>query len=660
MRMAGSIEHSDYRADVDGLRAVAVLAVVGFHAFPDVVRGGFIGVDVFLVISGFLITSIILGNLERFSFCDFYSRRIRRIFPALIVVLAAACIAGFFMLTADEIGQLGKHVVGAATFVSNFVVWSESGYFDSAAETKPLLHLWSLGIEEQFYIFWPFLIWALHRFRINILTTTIVVGLISFGLNALLVRVDNVAVFLAPPTRIWELLMGAVLACHVTSSSSLRGGTSVGPLTGFLRGLPGWRLAELPAARLDDGLALVGAILIAFGIAFTTNGRSYPGLQALLPTVGTALIISAGPQAKLNRLLLARRELVWIGLISYPLYLWHWPLLVFARINEGGVPSIEVRISAVVISFALAFLTYWLVERPFRFGIRRGTMTVVLVSLISSVGLTGYVYGWHREAFPGIGEFAQEIGIGDIGHDQFHKYLEDHFYHCTPENLKREALIWKGTIRCFQSQRGDRKQIAVIGDSHAEHLFIGLAEALPAKNVVYYIKNAMLRFDGPEFGNIFRYVIADDDIATVILGGAWHHRLSAAMDRAAFESDMRKVVAELISSRKILYLVEDAPAFSNDVRKCKFQRISYQGVSCDESQLIYFKQREMVRPIFSSIQRRYPDLIDLKTASYFCDHENCSMKRGNAVLFRDGHHLNILGSRFVGRKIVEDNPRIAE
>lgn len=194
---SGSLAHPNYRADIDGLRALAVLSVVAFHAFPGWVSGGFVGVDIFFVISGFLISTIIYTSLElgSFSFVDFYSRRIRRIFPALILVLYSCYVFGWFVLLSDEYMQLGKHIAAGAGFVSNFVLWNESGYFDTAAETKPLLHLWSLGIEEQFYIVWPLILWAAWQRRFNLLTISILVAGISFTLNLLDYRTDGVANF---------------------------------------------------------------------------------------------------------------------------------------------------------------------------------------------------------------------------------------------------------------------------------------------------------------------------------------------------------------------------------------------------------------------------------------------------------------------------------
>lgn len=211
-----------YRPDIDGLRAIAVLSVVAFHAFPSLLPGGFVGVDVFFVISGFLISSIILAGLDsgRFSFLEFYARRIRRIFPALSLVLLSALCLGLITMFADEYQRLGKHVLGGAGFFSNFVLWKESGYFDVAVETKPLLHLWSLGIEEQFYIIWPLLLWLSWRQCYHPLIMISLLVLMSFMLNITGVRKDIVATFYLPHARFWELLVGAGLAWFALYGSS--------------------------------------------------------------------------------------------------------------------------------------------------------------------------------------------------------------------------------------------------------------------------------------------------------------------------------------------------------------------------------------------------------------------------------------------------------
>ena len=317
-----------YRSDIDGLRAIAILSVLAFHAFPGRFEGGYIGVDIFFVISGFLISNIIVAGIEenRFSFIEFYSRRVKRIFPALVLVLLATYGLGWFVLLSAEYEQLGKHISGGAVFISNLVLWSDHGYFDSAAVSKPLLHLWSLGIEEQFYIVWPLLLSVLLRSRLNFLTVTICIAISSFLLNIFVSIDDVVAAFYSPQTRVWELLIGAVLAY---SSRHYR--CSLGKV--YL----GQSWPDQKTNRcLSDLQSVVGVGMIGAAFFILTPESRYPGWWALLPTVGTALLILAGTEAWINRVFLSSRILVWFGLISYPLYLWHWPIFSFANINRNG------------------------------------------------------------------------------------------------------------------------------------------------------------------------------------------------------------------------------------------------------------------------------------------------------------------------------------
>lgn len=372
-----------YRADIDGLRAVAVSGVVAFHAFPTLAHGGFVGVDVFFVISGYLISSLILKDLERrtFSFTNFYGRRIRRIFPALIVVLAFCLGLGWLILIDDEYKMLGKHVAAGTAFVANFAFWDESGYFDTAAELKPLLHLWSLGIEEQFYIFWPALLVLIYRFRLNALVVTIVLGLISFWLNVTRVAGDRAWAFFLPQARLWELVIGGVCA-YVTLHHR-------GSFSGLAsKVVPG--LSADKQVLISDGASVIGVLLICVGIFGLTKFDTFPGWWATVPVFGTALVVLTGPDALVNKTILSHRLMVFVGLISFPLYLWHWPLLVFARILRGWEPGVLARAVIVTASFALAWLTFEFVEKRIRFR-SKSAIAALLVVLIGFVGLCGYL-----------------------------------------------------------------------------------------------------------------------------------------------------------------------------------------------------------------------------------------------------------------------------
>lgn len=290
-----SLSHPKYRADIDGLRGIAVLSVVWFHAFPNKMGGGFIGVDIFFVIFGFLISTIIFNNLEKntFSFSQFYARRIKRIFPALLVVLIASLAFGLLALFLDEYKQLGKHTAAGAGFVANFVLWKEAGYFDVASELKPLLHLWSLGIEEQFYIIWPFLLWIAWRAKFNLLALSIIFTAISFAYNVYQIQIDWVADFYLPQTRFWELVCGGILARLSTHHSA------------YLRRFKIYinhYLCKILYRRdtINDGEAVsnlcvfIGIVLLAYGFHTIKKEMPFPGLWALIPISSSVLIIFAG------------------------------------------------------------------------------------------------------------------------------------------------------------------------------------------------------------------------------------------------------------------------------------------------------------------------------------------------------------------------------
>jgi peptidoglycan/LPS O-acetylase OafA/YrhL len=355
-----------YRPDIDGLRAVAVLAVVAFHAFPEAVHGGFIGVDIFFVISGFLITGIIARELgeQRFSLATFYARRVRRIFPALIVLLCVVLILGWLWMLPGPYAQLSSDVFASAAFAANIALWLQSGYFDVEAAKKPLLHLWSLGIEEQFYLIWPLVLMLAMRLRRGLIWVAGAITLASFALNVALIGSNPVATFYLPFTRAWELLAGGALAC-------------------------GW-------SRIDHGevasnlRAGAGAALIAIAIVALDPTRAFPGWWAALPVAGSALLLSA-PLAWGCRRLLAIRPMVWVGLISYPLYLWHWPLLVFFAIIKFAPLTLLERALIVLLSVALAWATYRFIEIPFRFGKPRPLKVISLTSAMALVAFAGVV-----------------------------------------------------------------------------------------------------------------------------------------------------------------------------------------------------------------------------------------------------------------------------
>ncbi|MGI4859499.1 MAG: acyltransferase family protein, partial [Janthinobacterium lividum] len=519
-----TLSHPKYRPDIDGLRAIAVVLVVAFHAFPMWVRGGFIGVDIFFVISGFLISTIILESLEKgtFSFLEFYSRRIRRIFPALFLVLTATFAFGWFALLSEEYKQLGKHILAGAGFVSNLVLWQEAGYFDNSADTKPLLHLWSLGIEEQFYILWPLVIWLAWKKKFNIFTITIIFAAASFFLNIKGIRKDAVATFYSPQTRFWELSCGSLLAWLTVYKGEML--SRVGEkLDGWLRAAVYRKSDDCKRGLLNDLSSLFGFALLLWAAWRINREFSFPGKWATLPVLGAVLIIAAGPRAWINRTVLSNRLAVWIGIISFPLYLWHWPILSFARIVESGVPSRNMRIAAVMLALLLAWLTYIGVERRVRLGNHPRASVLVLMVLMGAIAFAGYDT-YKRDGLAFRKNATLQGYKGEIGHLAYHKYVAEKYYRCTPEMLAREAPEWTGFVRCMQSRPGPDVDVALIGDSHAEHLFLGLADALPNRNVAFYIKGSPPFLGNADFSNIFKVVADSKTIKTVVLTMFWYGR----------------------------------------------------------------------------------------------------------------------------------------
>jgi peptidoglycan/LPS O-acetylase OafA/YrhL len=463
--------HPVYRPDIDGLRAIAILSVVMGHAFPETLRGGFIGVDIFFVISGFLISSIIFRSLQRgdFSFPDFYARRARRIFPALSLVLVASYAYGWFVLLPDEFKQLGKQMAGGAGFVQNYVLSQEAGYFDTATELKPLMHLWSLSIEEQFYLLFPILIWGSWRLNLNGLILLVALALLSFGINIESVGKYAVQVFFMPHTRFWELLAGSVLAYM----QLFRAAPLARAIQGLHFSLPQLSRRSSPEQRamlLHNIFAGCGLFLITLAALGLHKGKPYPGGWALFPVLGACLLILAGPMAWLNRNILASRPMVYIGLVSYPLYLWHWPLLSFASIIEGATPSAGFRLALLAVSFILAWLTYQAIERPLQAWNKTRIKTTALPLLIGLLGLIGY-NTYERDGLEfrlqslTASEDAQLIQKISAAW-RFKRYPEPQSFHHDPD------------YGYLAAGYNDHSRILFLGDSHAQQYWNTINAAL--------------------------------------------------------------------------------------------------------------------------------------------------------------------------------------
>jgi peptidoglycan/LPS O-acetylase OafA/YrhL len=498
-----------YQYHIDGLRAIAVLMVIGFHAFPSIFKGGFVGVDVFFVISGYLISTNLINSLSSNtdSLLIFYQRRIRRIFPALLVVLITCYLVGYFLFTGSEFKQLGKHISAGSAFFSNIAYIQESGYFDISGDTKPLLHLWSLGVEEQFYIFLPPLLWLLWRSKINIIHVIVLLTLVSFFLNVLTTS-DPTTKFYSPLTRVWELLLGTILALFQYSETRNQ----------YLS----IRLTQTISHSLEkyaNIVSFVGLFAVVSSLIVINPRKDFPSWWALLPTIGTVLLIAVGRKGWVSRTLLSHPLLVWVGLISYPLYLWHWPLLSIATIIEGTRPSVWHRIIAIALTFALAVATYFWIEKPLRFGGFARFKTLFLVFLMTLVGLLGYK-AYIADGYPERSFAAQFKNVSDAIED----WEGD-------RNLKDSNYLGHQVI----TNSSQKPEILMIGDSHIEQFLpriVKLSEKgeFPPTIVMHgggcplipNVREDSLQRCEKTLSSVLDVLKESTTIKKVVLGGCWN------------------------------------------------------------------------------------------------------------------------------------------
>ncbi|MEW6562208.1 MAG: acyltransferase family protein [Pseudomonadota bacterium] len=620
--------HPQYRPDIDGLRAIAVLAVVGFHAFPSTVRGGFIGVDIFFVISGYLISTIIFSSLERtrFSLTEFYRRRILRIFPALLLVTLSSMIFGWFALFADEYKQLGKHMAGSAGFVSNFLLWGESGYFDTAGETKPFLHLWSLAVEEQFYVFWPVMLLLVWKRRWNFFAITLAIAGASFAASVYWVHKNPGAAFYSPFSRFWELMVGGTLAYLVLHNA---------PLT----------------RRYPNIQSLTGAVLLAAGLALLNKDRAFPGGWALFPTLGTFLMISAGPQAWLNRVVLSRKALVGIGLISYPLYLWHWPLLSFARILENELPSRTIRQTAVLLAIVLAWATYRWVEKPLRFGRHGNIKAIGLAVLLAASGLTGYAV-YLADGLP-------SRSAGQV--TQINRFDYPFRQSCEAMTAEHYSDDWCNPGTGSLQAPG----LLLVGDSFSNAYSTMLdAYAQREQPIMQFVQFGrgqcpMLLDYGPEYcrrltQKFFVYLQAHPEVETIAMAAHWPAYyagkdfwwLKYKEPAEAFPEAFEKTVHRYRSMGKRVVVLLAPPTGSNP-KACVNRPVRISDRSrCDLTRALADKNDGLYRSYF--IPKLAEEQIPyFDPFLYMCDTMRCRTMDGQRILSVDGGHLSAYGGEYL-------------
>lgn len=633
VRPAEALTHPKYRADIDGLRAVAVLSVVGFHAFPQWIVGGFIGVDIFFVISGFLISTIIFGNLQSdsFSYLEFYRRRVRRIFPALVVVLLACLSFSWFGLLASEYQQVGKHALGGIGFVSNLMLWGESGYFNSSAETKPLLHLWSLAIEEQFYIIWPLLLGLVWKRKWNFLVIASAVALLSFGVNLLSFPEHAEAAFYSPLSRFWELMIGGLLAYAVLYK-------------------PG------SIAKYRNAQSIVGLALVVVGLVFINRARAFPSWWALLPTLGAALLISAGPAAWCNRIVLSNKVAVWFGKISYPLYLWHWPLLSMALILNSDEPtSRTVRIGLVLLAIVLAWLTYKAIETPIRVRNKGSTLQLVGVFCLVGVLATSVMF---FEGLPHRTVNKDETRVFLDRYNKFHKLGLSDYYQERCDFYDWPTGGNKGVIHdACTAVSGDRPVYLLWGDSHAQALSFGFRQNISPMAQLALIATSgckpKLQHD-PKNGANKAACQVSNEFAMEFIKKHKPARVFIAQSGDHALTDWSEVARFVQANQGELVLLGSVPQWKPSLpiivaKDLNVQR-EYVGEGLDA---MVIATNEKLRETYLGSKVRYVSIIDKLCRSNECRATVPSRDEFN-LLVLDYGHLTPAGSDFVVKNLLEE------
>ncbi|MES2686419.1 MAG: acyltransferase family protein [Pseudomonadota bacterium] len=654
-----------YRPDIDGLRAVAVLAVLGFHFTPGLIKGGFVGVDIFFVISGYLITNVLLRSLSdgHFSIADFYSRRVRRIFPALIAIFAASYILGWFTLYSDEYRDLGKHMLAGAAFLSNFTLLNEGGYFDRAAEAKPLLHLWSLGIEEQFYIFWPLVLWFAHKRQLNLFIISLFIALVSFYLNIATLRGHPLAAFYSPATRAWELLSGGLLAYFTKTLPPAE------PIRTNISQSFFWTTTALNNVKVNLGKitpnvqAIAGTLLVGCSLVFISKEKAFPGWWAVLPVAGATLLICAGRSAWVNKVILSHPTLVWFGMISYPLYLWHWPILYFTRIIFGDEPTRPVRLTAIILSVALGWLTYRFIEKPIRLGRNRRGSTAMLSLGLATVACIGAITFYLE------GLTFRYVQPNDYANRQWTLKVP---------GTKDCSSIVSATVDGYCAKTQSPATVAIVGDSHGGQLLHGfVTSGDPEFNKVFAIIGANCppalgvdtRVGCNQLNEIAMAEVARTTSIKYLVVGAYYTYIDQANSPWSDKliAGYRKTFDAANAGKKTVKIVFviDNPALKKSAEECvpapfKIRtRMKTYPAFCDGATDADLMPRPEYLKFVARLQAEFPSVVFYDPRNALCSEDGkCKLFNDSKLLMGDTNHLSIYGSSYVVNDLIEQLKKV--
>jgi len=648
-----------YRSDIDGLRAIAVLPVVLYHAGVSGLPGGFVGVDIFFVISGFLITSIIANEISQnsFSLVKFYERRIRRIAPALFPVLAFCIGLAYPLFLITDYQDFSKSLISTLAFSSNILFWDQAGYFDAPSEVKPLLHMWSLAVEEQFYVFFPILMFVVMRYQPRWLTPLLFLGFCaSFALSIWGVENQPEGAFYLLHMRAWELLLGSLLAL------------------GFF--------PPIDNKSINNVLSGVGLGLILWSVIIFTKNTEFPGLNAAFPCVGAGLLIySNSLSLTLIGRLISLRPIIAIGLISYSLYLWHWPLIVFPKYILFYRPMTPGEIFGILVaSFVMAGLSWKYIERPFRKtnGVFTGQLLFAtffcVVGVFGSVGLMGYLtHGMPNRLS------AQVI---QYEHDSLDLFDQEPCFKLTPSRvLKRELCV-------LGPKDGGVATFLIWGDSHAEMympVFKKLAKATDVKGWFGSYAGCppllgITRVNSPpshkcqEFNDAMFEVIRQEKIRNIVLVARWASyplgfvkggisngrepyitdhlsqkgKSPQAESMEVFRRSLARTLKALQKEGCRVWLIEQVPPIN--FRVPQWLAVSANlGIAIQQIQptrLSHDKRQLFVRDSFREYAND-PDIKVINPSIVLCEGSLCFLERNGRSLYRDGDHLSPFGAMWM-------------
>ena len=629
------------RADIQGLRAIAVIAVIAYHAGLPI-PGGFTGVDIFFVISGFVITEMLFREkiaTGAIKLRTFYMRRFRRLMPALAVLVSVTIVAGWLIYTSQSAQDLTAQTgLGAMFFGANVVIAMTTGnYFDAPAEANPLLHTWSLSVEEQFYFVFPAILlvgWSMRKVRstkIVMSITLVTISLISFGLAVWgasegVQKADSFSWligFYSPFTRFWEFSVGALIALALPQLKL------------------GFRTATV--------LSFLGLVIGATGLLLISDQTPFPGTWTLLPVAATALLLIGGTRSSVFTRALSTGPMVKTGDWSYSLYLWHWPFIVFAIYIWPGLWYVP--LIAALISFIPALASFYAIEQRFRkpgtTGKSKNWKLILPTWTIPSVLALALIMSSSLAWIPNPSRATtNQIYAGEIGFGSMESTLLEYRNTCGPFPLPALPGMTEERITCIQSLPSDGIEIAIIGDSHALALYPGFVRAFPENNVAWLDTKGGTDSSHPNFQEILSFVNSQPSIRVVILSAFWALR---GVDPEGIQTALRS----LVSNGKTSIITDDIPSFEFGPERCAIGNDSALQPLCDQDRAIFDSEREKYAPAIIEAAAKTPGALFIKTSDLFCSDAECSMLRDNVIQFADSNHVNFEGSDLLTSVIAE-------